>query len=305
MTEDRPRKLEPWKRLLGVLGLTAVTLASAVGAYYLVRGGGEAPAPLEQEGASPLISNLFGIVLGFLFFGAAIFAYVIILVTNAFTFDFNRPFWSSLKVKLWFFNIAVLVLAAVGLGFFGRAILGPILAGLGLPVPLADIVPMIGALLVVQVALVWLNLWAPLEKACIRRRLEGYGVTRRSLDAGWLVGISDPATSSMKKMTAIEDDLGMLWLRDDQLAYRGDSQGFDVPRGDLLEVERAGDAASVQALGGAVHVILRFRGEGGAERRVRLHASGCWHMGAVKERLETMAARLEAWRVAGATQAPG
>ncbi len=186
MMEDRPRKLAPWKRMLGVLLFTAVILGSATCSYFLVQPDDPPPAEAAQEEPPVLMASFFWLVLGILFCGAGIFAYVVILVTNAFTFNFSKPFWGSLKLKLWFFNIVVLVLPAIGLGFVGRAFLGPVLIGLGLPPPLPDVVPVVGSLLLVQVALMWLNLWAPVEKSCVRRRLGGYGVAGRdSTVVGW------------------------------------------------------------------------------------------------------------------------
>ncbi len=278
-----------------MLALTAIMVLSALGGYLLVRGDGPAVEPEPEAAAPMLMSSLVTLIFGGLSFGAGIFAYVVVLVTNAFTFNFNKPFWKSMKTKLWFFNTGILVFVALGFGFAGQAFAGPILQGLGLPASLSHLVPLLGALLVTQAAMVLVNLWAPVEKASVQRRLASYGVSARDIDGGWLVGISDPEKSSFKKLTMIEEDLGMLWFRGDQLIYRGDTQAFEMRRDDFLEVERATDAGSALAYGGVVDLILRFRTEDGAERRVRLHATSSWHLGAVKKTLDALAVRLNAW----------
>ena len=77
--------------------------------------------------------------------------------------------------------------------------------------------------------------------------------------------------------------------------HRGDIQAFEVRREDFLAVERAADVGNTRAYSSVIDVILRFSTEGGAERRVRLHAIGCWHTGAVKKTLDALAVRLNAW----------
>jgi hypothetical protein len=162
--------------------------------------------------------------------------------------------------------------------------------------PVSFFAPFIAA----QIFFMWFGVWSPLETMVVRKRLTACGFTRDQLATGITIGISDPARNSLKKMTLVEEDLGMLWIGDDVLSYRGDGQSFDVPRGDLLAVERKADAGAASSYFGAVHVIIRFRQPDGTERRVRLHPEQVWTQTGRARALNYLAERLESWR-----QSPG
>ena len=109
------------------------------------------------------------------------------------------------------------------------------------------------------------------------------------------VGISDPTKSSFRKMTLVEDDIGMLWFFPEAMMYRGDAQHFDIPRERFIAMERKADAGSTAAYLGAVHVIVRFLESNGTERMVRLHTEGDLTLSRKAKALNTLAARIQSW----------
>jgi hypothetical protein len=217
-------------------------------------------------------------------------------VTHCFTFDLSRPFFAAFKGKCYVLNIVVTLPLVMAAGLTASGIVTPSLARAGLPFPVASMLPFFLCLLAVQLLLVWVNIWAPVWRAVLLRRLSAMGVGSGELVAATLAGISDPSRSSMKKLTLVEDDVGALWIGPEQLVYRGDRDGFTVSREELLGLERAADAGGIAAYAGAVHPLLRFRTPGGEERTVRLHAWGSWTLGGVARDLDAMCERLEGWR---------
>jgi hypothetical protein len=156
--------------------------------------------------------------------------------------------------------------------------------------------PVLGCIGLMQIVLVWVLIWAPLEKGIIRKRLAAKSITAAQLSTGVFIGLSDPAKSSLKKFTCVEEDMGMLWFDTDQLIYWGDHEQFSVRRGELIEVERSLDAASTSALSGTAHVILRIRQADGGERRIRLHTEGIWTLGGKRTAMNALAERIATWR---------
>jgi hypothetical protein len=160
-------------------------------------------------------------------------------------------------------------------------------------------VPLCAVLIPGQFFLAWFNLWAPVEKSLIRRRLKAQGITDSQLDSGLYAWVSDPTRSSLRKFTVVEDDVGMLWFGPDSLAYRGDADGWDIPRSAVIGMVRKVDKGSMSAYAGAVHIILQWRDAAGTERHTRLHVENCWSLTVVARRLDALWRRLEQWRQAG------
>ncbi len=116
------------------------------------------------------------------------------------------------------------------------------------------------------------------------------------IESGIWAGVSDPKQSSMGKLTCVEDDLGMLWLRPNGIFYRGDSQTLDIRRPQIIDVERKVDSGSMAAYAGAVHIIIHWRDTNEAERQTRLHLEDCWTLTGLARALDELADRIEKWR---------
>jgi hypothetical protein len=301
MPQGKPKALSPLKWMLGV-GVFVVVIAGSImlGNWLSPRNSG---APLVAPAASPIIFVIF-LVLGGAAFVVGLAGYTIALATRCFTFNFDRPFFPAYRRKMWFVNFVVgfFLQAGFGMMMFPTAsrLLAPLLPS-SILLPVSFFLPFI----IAQLILIWFTPWAPLDRSIIRRRMEAMGIVPAQLDAGQLMGISNPARTSFKKMTRIEDDVGVLWISPDALVYLGDQQSLNIPRARMEEVERKADAGSTSAYFGAVHVIVRYRDENGAEQRVRLHPEVNWTMTAAARAQDALAERLESWRISPDTLASG
>ncbi|MGB7157512.1 MAG: hypothetical protein WBD40_05565 [Tepidisphaeraceae bacterium] len=292
MATGAPAKLSPIKWFVGVLVFFVFTLSCAALGIWLSGGprDGVAPAALPAMAIGLIALGIVSAALG-----AAI--YGLILLTSVFTFDFTRPYFRTFGGKLWVANLVVGMLIAAGFAFVMAptllAILGPLMPG-GIVAIVAVMLPFF----IAQLFFVWLTIWAPLETGIIAKRLGAKGIGPDLLSRGHYIGISDPTKSSLKKMTLVEEDMGMLWLEPDALMYRGDAVDFDVVRDQLLAIERQADAGSTSSYFGAVHVILRIAapGQPGGERRVRLHPEGDWTLTGKARALNDLADRLASWK---------
>ncbi len=175
----------------------------------------------------------------------------------------------------------------------------PILVRLGLPEPFPFIAPILISLIGVQLILVWINIWAPLSRTIVRKRAIALEIDPVSIGKGTLVGVSDPDKSSFSKLTLVEDDVGVLWIESSKLVYRGDTDDFELKRDNIISVECKADAGSMASYGGAVYPILRYRSTDGSVRSMRLHAWGCWSMGALSKSLKLLSQKLESWYSSG------
>ncbi len=255
------------------------------------------PAPGIFRVTGHLVNVLFAAAFGAL--AVAVIGYVAVLLTNCFTFDFNRPFFSKFKKKLYFINIAVSLGLSLAIGFFVSVPVTPILARLDLPEPLPFIAPILISLISVQLILIWVDIWAPLNRAVLRKRMTALGIDPISLGKGTLVGFSDPARSSFKKLTLVEDDAGVLWIEPAQLVYRGDTEDFELKRDDIISIGCKADAGSMASYAGAVYPILLYRNADGSERSIRLHAWGSWSMGGLTKSLRLLSSKLKSWHSSG------
>ncbi|MCD4846994.1 MAG: hypothetical protein K8R76_02250 [Candidatus Aegiribacteria sp.] len=231
-------------------------------------------------------------------FGALILAvvgYAAVLLTNCFTFDFSRPFFAGFKKKLYFIHIVVAFGLSLSVGLFVSVPVSPILARLGLPEPLPFIAPLLISLIIVQLILVWVNIWTPLDRIIVRKRAAALEIDTISLEKGIFVGISDPDKSSFKKLTLVEDDVGVLRIEPAQLVYKGDTENFELKRDSILSVECNADAGSMPSYAGAVYPILRYRNTDGSESRIRFHTWGSWTLGGMSKSLKLLSLKLESW----------
>lgn len=146
------------------------------------------------------------------------------------------------------------------------------------------------AILIVMLPMV-IDICYPFARPTITKRLCALGVTEELLQSGMLMGISNPARSSLKKMI-IEEDVGMLWIDDNAISYRGDTDAFRIEHFQLEAVERTAHPWSTASLCGAVHVIIHFRNNDGTLRQVRFHPEGCLTYFAVKKSHDALAALL-------------
>jgi hypothetical protein len=258
------------------------------------------PPAISEPVEAPQGLGLFGhivfmLLMGIFFFGAGVLSYAVTVWTQCFTFNFRRPFWNSVKKKLYAMNIVVIVLIGIGVAGFVSMVVSPILMAMGISLYISLIGPLLVTFVIVQFLSIWINIWQPIEKSIVKRRLAACGVSQQDIQKGICVGVSDPSKSSFKKLTMVEDDMGMLWLRDNELVYIGDTSGFNIGRSQLIEIERKADAGSMSSYGGNVHIILRFQAADGAQHGIRLHTEGFWTMGSRAKASDILAEKLAIW----------
>jgi hypothetical protein len=296
MPEEKVKKLSPAKRIGGFLLIIVVGLVSfAIGLMFVrfLRGPSENTEASNVPGLSVLALIFVG---GNLSFVAGVLLYFVSLITHCFTFDFDRPIWNVFKKKLYIINIIVGLLVTIGIVFLVSLIVAPMLMLFGLPLTISVTVSFLFFYFVVQLLLVWVDVWTPLQKKIIKKRLSAFGISTEDLDKGIYIGISDPAKSSFKKLSQVEEDIGMMWLIENVLVYKGDSQSFQISRQDLIEIERQTDSGSISAYAGNVHIILRFRKQDGTQQRTRLHYEGSWTLGQTAKASDKLAQLLMAWQ---------
>ncbi len=295
MHSSNPRKAgSVWKTALAWLTILAVTFGML--AFWLwPESGRHSDVPAQGPGFS-----IFLFVIGALSVFTGVAAYFVILATNCFRADFSKPMWNDMKTRIYVANIFVPLMVMMGIGFMLSVFLTPMLRNHGVSESMAQLLPMMGCIGLMQIVLVWFVIWAPLEKSLIEKRLTARGLSAEQMRTGIYVGLSNPDKSSLKKFTCIEEDMGMLWFDPDQLIYWGDAEAFSLQRDDVLEVERQVDAASTTALSGTAHVVLRVK-QVTNDRRIRLHCEGILTMGRKRSAMNQLAERITHWRSQGTT----
>src|ERR1035438_2775303 len=144
-TNKRPSKLRVilmWLLMVGVILFWVV--------FWIWRNHERMPA---EEPVGPIVHSIFSLVVGVFFLVLGVMSYLITIFTGCLTFSYQNPVWKTAKTKLFFANIIVPVLLALGLGFMCSAFVGPVLVILGLDAGLANLLPvmlMIGAVQIVQ-----------------------------------------------------------------------------------------------------------------------------------------------------------
>lgn len=275
--------------------MVAVIVIFAVLAFWWNRGRVPAEAPAEEP-AGIIAHSLFFLVIGGFFLVAGAAAYLAVIFTGCFTFDYRRPVWAAVKAKQFVVNIVVTVALALGLGFALAAFLAPVLTAAGLDAGLANLLPVMLMVVGLQVLQLWVLMWSPVEKHIITRRLAAQGITSAQLQSATLVGLSNPASGMAKRFAAIEEDMGALWVVPDLLMYRGDSEQFDLTREQLVQMERKADTRSTSVLGGIAHVILHARLPDNSIRQIRLHTEGHWTMGGKRKAMDALAEAIARWQ---------
>jgi len=292
MDGDVKKSLSPIKRLLGVCAFAVVIAGSIwIGHALATRVGSPGTAIASTGPLAPILLMAIGFFL--LVAGAVI--YGLVVISGALTFRYDRPIFSGIKPRLWFANVIVGLFIQGGFAM----VVGPplmVLLAQVLPETVAMPLSFFGPFLIAQLTMIWLQIWGPLERIVIGRRLLAMGIPRESLPNGVYLGLSDPNKNSFKKFTAVEEDVGVLWFGEDRLVYRGDARAWQVMRGQLLEIDRKADAGSTSSYFGAVHIIIRFVDDAGVEQRWRLHTEGHLTMTARARSLDRLAAALENWR---------
>jgi hypothetical protein len=254
------------------------------------------PAEESAEGpAGAIAHSVFSLFAGgfFLLLGAA--AYLMVIFTGCLTFNYQRPVWRAVKTKLYFANIVVIVLLALGMGFICAAFLAPVLMMLGLDAGMAHLVPVMLMIGAVQVVFLWVLIWSPLERRIIQKRLAALGVSPAQLQGAALVGLSNPASGFAKRFGMIEEDVGALWVGPEQLIYWGDGEQFGITREQLAQMERKADQRSTSMLGGIAHIILHVELPDGSIRQIRLHTEGHSTMGRKRKAMDALAKAIERW----------
>lgn len=280
-------------------GLLLIVLAVVI-PFLLVSGllglfSSDQPVPDQPDAAKSLgliiILYIFGVLL--LIFSAI--AYVIFWAMDCFTFNFKAPYFKSFKVKIYLANIFIPIGFLLAISLFISAPTTPVLAQLGLPEPLPFLAPFLTTLVFGQLALSWVDIWTPVERTIVRKRAAAMGIDPIRFNQGRLIGISDPSKSCFKKLTFVEEDVGVLWIEPNQLVYIGDNDRFAFKREDIVSIEKKANPGGMAAYAGAVNPILLCRGADGVERSVRLHAWGNWTLGGLSKSQKLLSIKLESW----------
>lgn len=252
------------------------------------------PAPVEPVPATPAGSAFMLIVAAF-FICVGLAGYAIVIVSNCFTPNLDQPVWNEIRIKLYIANILVPLFPAMGVGFAAATFLAPMLVDAGLSSEMAHMVPVFGSVALCQIIQLWVFVWAPVERRLIRGRLRSQGMTADQIDTAILVGTSNPQRSSFSKMTTVEEDIGGLWIGEDQLVYFGDNEQFSLSRDQVLMMEHKSDAGGTTVLGGLLHTILHVKMPNGSQRQIRLHTEGEWTMGHRRKAMEALAEAIARW----------
>lgn len=281
--------------------LALISIGSFFLAFTLMSGGGRPPAPDQPAGQTSLsCMAVLVLMLSIISLLMAAAGYATVLATSCLTFTFTKPVWNSgLKARLYIANIIVSTLLLLGIGGAAAGVAGPLLGvatGGKLPMNVALMIPFLALFIPGQLLVAWSNIWKPLVCGLIRKRLLSEGLSPDEMESGMYAGISDPSKSSMKKFSLIEDDLGMLWLIDGTIRYKGDSQAFEIDRSQVTAVERTVDKGSIAAYAGAVHIIIRWRDGVGQDRMVRLHLEDYWTLSSLARKLDGLGTALEQWQ---------
>lgn len=261
------------------------------------------PAP-SQEPSEKIFRLIFMLTIAGFCLVAGTVAYTVVIFSNCFTLNFRQPVFSAFKGKLYLAKIVVPIPLVVGLSLILALFLEPLTRRLGLSGQVAFLVPLFAAIIFTQVAQVWIDIWMPVTKRLIAKRLVAQGILPAQLQDAVLVGISDPLRSSFKKLTLVEDDIGALWIGGAQLIYRGDTDQFAIAPQDILQLERRGDAGSTSMLSGTSHVILHVRLPEGSTRQILFHTEGKWTLGRERRAMDDLHAAITDWHVTAQPAVP-
>ncbi len=257
---------------------------------------------ISQLSSSSAHGRLWGVTLFAIMGGLALVVgaslYAAVLATHGFTFDFSRPVWrTGFAARMWLVNIFVPFMLLLAAASFVVVASAPVLMMAGLSTRMALIVPFFGILIPGQLFLAWCNIWMPVSKSLIRKRMLALGITQEQLATGVYVGLSDPmAASSLKKFSVAEGDVGMLWLTPDAFVYQGDGQNLRIGRSQFVAVKRKADKGGMAVYVGSTHVVVRWRDAADTQRRIRLQVKDRWTLTGTARALDDLAQRLNRWQ---------
>lgn len=291
---DSSKRLPVTARLGIIALLITVPLVGGLVGYRLVYPPG---AVDEAPAQDPLYPFLLIVLMGLGFAGvvAGVGLYAVTLVSNCMLGDLAQPFFERLKRRLFLCKVIIPLPLYLGVGVILGALLSPFAAARGIRVQDTLLVCELAVIILGQFILMWVLLWAPLERRLITRRLTALGFLPADIARGRMIGISDPSKSTLRKLSIAEDDVGVLWITPDALVYIGDTKRFRITRPELLRIEQKADAGNPSALAGVAHIILICLGPDQVEWRVRLHVEGVWTMTAARQEMDRLAEVLRRW----------
>ncbi|MHC9543076.1 MAG: hypothetical protein AB9903_26505 [Vulcanimicrobiota bacterium] len=301
MSGGKTKGVSPIKRAGVWLLLILISISAFMVTNMMMSGGHPARQPQPQDPATQSCLAVILLVFSLFFLFAGVALYLIVIATGCFTFNYEKPVWhSSFKTRLYICNILTGSALLLGLAGIATALVGPILSNfLGIYRQYSLVIPFLVIFIPGQFILTWINIWKPLICSLAGKRLMTMGVTQQEISTGIFAGVSEPDVSSMKKFSYVEDDIGLLWITQECIRYRGDSQSFEITRVQLTEIERRVDKGSIAAYAGAVHIILHWEDEAGAHMK-RVHLENYWFLGALAGLYDDLAGRLEEWKKSAA-----
>ncbi len=299
MNTSEAKKLSAPRRLWGLLLFVLVVMGGIASGFWMAqqmhRG---VPSPAEEQGAVP--EGIYAMLgSGILFLGLV--GYMLVLATNAFTFNFQQPFVGSHAAKMRLINIFVGIAILGGLAMIISPIVARLLRGI-VPESMLMMVAVFVPFIALQAFTFWFDMFSPVGTNLIRKRMRAMGFSPEHIASGVPIGISDPG--STRKFGLVEDDLGMMWFTPQMLMYRGDGRWFDIQRQHLLAVERQATSRSTAAYFGAVHVVIRYVDVDGTQKALMLHPENSWTASGAARELNELARKLEEWRQTTPLAAP-
>ena len=133
MSQQKAKKISPLKWLAGVLVFVAVIVGASALGMSLNRGG---EPPQQSDLAGGL--GIFAMFLGGLFLLIGVVLYTLVLVSNCFISNFDRPLMPFIGRRLWTANLLVGIFLQIG----GGLMLWPTVAQLAARVlPSAIVIP--------------------------------------------------------------------------------------------------------------------------------------------------------------------
>lgn len=248
----------------------------------------------HQNTGQPLFLYIVLPIIGGFFFFMALFMYFLVIITDCFTSDFSENVFKKLKRKIYIFNLVVQILFLISICPIMGILFTPFFRAIGLPAP--NMISFLFFLIIIQFLFLIFNIWAPLEKRLINRILTARNFQKEDFKGGIYMGISDPLKTSFKKMYCVEDDIGMLFIKNDRLIYQGDTKALEVKRDQITDIIRDADAGGVAAYFGIANILIKYRETADNVQTVRLHPEGFWTIFGSKKYYNYLEEQLKKWR---------
>ncbi|MCJ8329944.1 MAG: hypothetical protein HRT89_03795 [Lentisphaeria bacterium] len=223
--------------------------------------------------------------------------YVAVFFSNLFTYDWDEPIWKSInKVKLGVSEVVIYLFLCIAIGGFVGSMVAILCLGNTENI-IIFIIPCIGMVIFVLIITSIISIWVPVYRRFMTKRLLAQGVSLEEILAGQMIGISSPEKNNLRlgRGNMIEEDIGCLWLKDNEFLYIGDAEELRLTASDITAIERKKDWGSIEALFGAVHVIIVYK-EDDEIIRLRLHpTSQYWTVIGETEGLDILAEEITEW----------